>query len=200
MKIYGFTDTHGDLGVIAKVKKNVQKFKPDIVVCCGDLVFLGEKDVLEEMETWGVKILIVPGNHEIYNFLNMKWKYKNLILLHKTWYVQDDVVFLGYGGGGFLREDDEFEEFAQKFEYSLGKDKSLADKKIVLLTHGPPANTKIDKLSFGHVGCRSVRTFIDGLNPVLVLSGHLHENFDMQNKVGETLVANPGRVGKIYEV
>jgi uncharacterized protein len=200
MRIYGFTDTHGDMGVLKKVEKNLKKDKPDIVVCCGDLVFMGEHEVLDFMESWGIKVLIVPGNHEIYKFLNMKWNYKNLVLLHKEWYVQDDVIFLGYGGGGFLREDEEFEELAQKFEYAIAEDPNLKSNKIVLLTHGPPANTKIDKLDFGHVGCRSVRKFIDEMNPVLVLSGHLHENFDIKDDVNGTIVANPGRVGKIFEV
>ena len=37
MRLYAFTDLHGNGRALKKLQKNVKKDKPDVIACCGDL-------------------------------------------------------------------------------------------------------------------------------------------------------------------
>lgn len=61
----------------------------------------------------------------------------------------------------------------------------------ILLSHCPPAGTRCDRVSSGHVGSVPVRKYVETMRPVLVLSGHAHEGRAIDN-LGGTTVVNPG--------
>ncbi|MFC1649061.1 metallophosphoesterase, partial [Nanoarchaeota archaeon] len=105
-----------------------------------------------------------------------------------------DVLFLGYGGGGFSFEDKEFPKVGKKF-----KD-LIKDHKVFFIIHGPPYNTTVDEIMEDHVGNLTMREFIEEAKPDVVVCGHLHENFGRYDVLGETYVVNPGPEGKIFEV
>ena len=63
-----------------------------------------------------------------------------------------------------------------------------------LVSHTPPFQTKTDKLLSGaHVGSTAVRTCIEQHQPLLCLTGHIHESRGQDN-IGRTLILNPGMV------
>ena len=69
---------------------------------------------------------------------------------------------------------------------------------IVLVTHAPVYNTKLDFLKgIGHAGNLSIRKFINRVNPKLVICGHFHENFGVVDKINQTKIINPGNEGKV---
>ena len=118
----------------------------------------------------------------------------NIIFLHKRTYTIKDYTFFGYGGGGFDPHD-------PKLESLIPKVKKVA-KQLIFLTHMPPYNTKLDYLPRykKHAGSISSLKFIKETKPILVVAGHLHENFNKQDKVGKTFIINPGPLGKIIEI
>ncbi|MFQ5932395.1 MAG: hypothetical protein ACE5MM_08305 [Nitrospiraceae bacterium] len=60
------------------------------------------------------------------------------------------------------------------------------------MTHQPPRETVTDRLRNGlHVGSESVRTFIKRMQPILCLTGHIHEGRGIDS-IGRTTVVNPG--------
>jgi Icc-related predicted phosphoesterase len=62
----------------------------------------------------------------------------------------------------------------------------------VLISHSPPFNTSCDILWDGkHVGSKPLRRYIDRYQPIVVLSGHIHES-PGTDTIGKTLVVNPG--------
>ena len=62
----------------------------------------------------------------------------------------------------------------------------------VFVSHQPPFGTKTDLVRSGaHVGSRSVRSFIERTQPLLCLSGHIHESFG-KDTLGNTTLVNPG--------
>ena len=64
--------------------------------------------------------------------------------------------------------------------------------RLILAVHTPPVNTVTDRISNGmHVGSASVRTFIERVQPDLVLTGHIHEAVGT-DLIGRTPVINPG--------
>ncbi|WP_291329137.1 metallophosphoesterase [Desulfovibrio sp. UCD-KL4C] len=63
---------------------------------------------------------------------------------------------------------------------------------LILAVHDSPYNTKLDVISNGqHVGSRSVRNFIEKVQPDIVVSGHIHESSG-EDTIGKSRIFNPG--------
>ncbi|MCP3682813.1 MAG: hypothetical protein GY861_09005 [bacterium] len=194
MKIYAFVDTHGDMKGIEKIRKKSEK--ADLLICAGDITVFEEniERVLKKLDSIGKKILIIHGNHETEETMKTACKLcKNLVFLHKKTYKQDDFLFIGYGNLGFSLEDSAVDRFAKKFRKKV-------KEKTVIITHAPPYNTKLDKIWNSNHGNRSIRKFIEKLEPVVAISGHLHENNGKEDKIKNTKVINPGPYGKLIKL
>lgn len=200
MKLLAFVDIHGSLKAIKKIAEKAKKSKPDLLICAGDLTIFeqGLDYLLHRLDKIGLPLLIIHGNHELDNDLKKVCSlFKNPVFLHKKSYEAKDCLFLGYGGGGFSLVDREFIKTAKKFEEKIKKNKN---KKIILVTHAPPYNTKVDMIMEQHCGNKSIRQFITKVKPDLVITGHLHENAGKEDKVGKTKIVNPGPFGKIIKI
>ncbi|MFH0869499.1 MAG: metallophosphoesterase [archaeon] len=195
MIVLTFGDTHGEERALRKAGKKAGR--ADIILCNGDVTIFEHnlKRILKTIAGFGKPTLIVPGNHESETALRGECsKYSNMIYLHKDFYEKDGVVFCGYGGGGFSTVDREFERFTKKI---MARSKG---KKLVLLLHGPAYGNITDLMPIGHVGNKSYAEFIRQAKPVLVVSGHIHETNDTYEKVGKTLVINPGPEGELIKI
>ncbi len=89
------------------------------------------------------------------------------------------------------REKTETEIYLKGEEYLSRLDPS----RVILNFHAPPYNTRLDQALIDgrrvHVGSRAVRDLMDKYKPLLGLHGHIHESW-AEDKVGKTLVVNPG--------
>lgn len=200
MKILIFTDTHGSLKALRSVIDKAKKSKPDLLICAGDIsVFEQNLNVLlSSLNKLGIPTLIIHGNHETEETMEKAASlFKNINYIHKSDFLLNDILFLGYGGGGFSLKDKEFENFTKRFDKTL---KSIKPKKLVLIVHAPPYNTKLDKINGQPCGNKSIRKFIDKLKPDLVIAGHLHENAGKEDKIGKTKLINPGPYGKVMSI
>ena len=64
--------------------------------------------------------------------------------------------------------------------------------RLILVAHDPPFGSAVDMLPSGqHVGSKSVRDFIEKVQPELCLCGHIHESRALDT-IGRTVVVNPG--------
>ena len=192
MKILAFTDLHASKKALAEIKKKSKD--ADLIVCCGDFTVFGKsaKEVLKELGTIQKDIILVHGNHE--EGLDIPrgiTKYKNIKYIHKKTLKVGNFEFIGYGGGGFSLVDKEFEKFAQEHEKK---------KNLILVTHGPPYGTALDKLNFGHCGCKSYTRFIKKAKPLMMLCGHIHENERKSEQLGKTIIINPGPHGALIAI
>ena len=198
MKIFAFGDVHGNMEHKKNIEKSINKYNPDLLICVGDITIF-ESNIEKEVEFLGSlkkKVLLIPGNHEEDEILFvMSSLYKNIFYLHRNHFRVSDIIFIGYGKGGFSVKDSGFEKYAQDAQHLI-KD----DDKVVLVTHGPPYGTKLDLLAGEHVGNKSYRKFIDKHNVILGLSGHLHENSGIEDELGKKILANPGPLGKIFYI
>ncbi len=197
MKIFAFTDVHEHPKAMKIVQQRVREFKPDIVVCCGDLTIFEHS--LGRMMKWlsGLhkEVIIIPGNHETVRGLK-KYCKGNVKCLHQNSAMYDDLMFVGWGGGGFSLVEPEFERFTKQIN------STMQGKRVVLITHAPPYGTKLDFLgkNWGHVGCKSITKFLKTHKVLLALSGHIHETFGKKDRVGGAVVCNPGPLGLVIEV
>jgi Icc-related predicted phosphoesterase len=76
--------------------------------------------------------------------------------------------------------------------------KPINYKKAIYIMHSPPFGTKLDLIQGGKsAGSRSIKTFIEGNQPLLTLHGHIHESPEISgtyiDRIGETLSLNPGQ-------
>ncbi|HZX11958.1 MAG TPA: metallophosphoesterase [Candidatus Nanoarchaeia archaeon] len=198
MKILAFTDIHADPEAFATLKRKIKNDHPEIVACCGDISNFGMdlEFAVKQILSFKKKTLLIPGNHETAEEVrHISQRHKEIINLHDSFFEIDNVVFYGYGGGGFSLHDPKFEKKIQQLLKKIPQ-----GKKLVFLTHAPIYNTKLDKLSRGHFGNKSTRTFIELAKPTLALCGHFHENEKKKDVLGNSHILNPGCDGMIIEI
>jgi len=200
MKLLVFSDIHGDSDALEKLKKKAKEEKADALVCAGDLSFFGSNlSFIIKSFNIGIPLIIVPGNHETNSQMN-SLKEKFVHNIHQKSLKLDSVLFLGCGGSSFTPFNTPFEMSEKEFATSISKLKTQDHQlKIVLLTHEPPYGTILDYLG-EHAGSKSIRKFIDKHQPDYCICGHFHENEGLKDKVGRTIVMNPGPKGKIIEI
>ena len=198
MKILAFADLHESITCLKKIEQKIEKHKPDVIVNLGDFTVFEQniEGVLERLAKFGIPVWILHGNHETDTVCQKLCQRYGLRFIHKQIFSLNDVVVVGHGGGGFALVDKDFERFIKANE------KKLKSKKVLLLTHAPPNNTKIDYIDYldEHVGCKSYTRFIKMHNVVVALSGHIHETEGKKGRLGKTLLANPGPEGEIFEI
>ena len=195
MKIYAFVDVHGRKRIIDEIIETAKREKPDIIIDAGDISNFGKglKEGLERLDTLGVPVLILHGNHESEEQMNeMCQNFANVIFMHKGLFELDNYAFFGYGGGGFSRKDDVFERISKIVI------KKIKGKKLIFFSHAPIFKTKTDYIRGKHLGNESYRKFIEETKPKLVICGHFHETAKMTDDISGSLVVNPGPYGLIF--
>lgn len=201
MKLLVFTDTHGSLTALKRIEQKTKSQNPDLLVCAGDISMFehGIGMILRKLNRLNKKVIIIHGNHEDDStFRKYSRIFRNITFIHKNHHIEDNALFLGFGGGGFSQRDKEFENLAnERFKKIILENK---DKKIILVTHAPPYGTKLDKLGKNHAGNKSIKNFIEKNKIDLHICGHLHENFGKEDRIKKTKLMNPGPFGKIVEV
>jgi Icc-related predicted phosphoesterase len=150
------------------------------------------KGLLADLGGAGSPIYFVPGNMDGFDLI--AWQGSgNVHALHGRCENWEGVCLIGLGGsphGAFSTPIEYSEEVAaETLERAL---KSYQEGSIVLVSHCPPKDTKIDRVVVGqHVGSTSVRKFIEKTHPSLVVSGHVHEA-QGSDKIGASVLVNPG--------
>ena len=205
MKIFAFTDFHGDKKIISKILKRAKKENPDILVCAGDFTVFGKNlDKIMSKFLIGKPFVFIPGNHEdneksLYIFA----KKPEALLVHQTGIVVKGVVFVGSGGGIFGKTEPTLEISKKLLATKIKNFKKNHPKgKVVFLTHRPAYGTKCDFMTDikEYVGAINITDFIKK-NPIdLHICGHIHECFNTRDKIGKTITINPGPEGKIINI
>jgi uncharacterized protein len=205
MKVLFFVDTH-DLKNLKKISDKAKD--ADTLVCAGDFTVF-ERDMtaaLQELNNIGKPVLIIHGNHETSSSVMMECRrLKNLEFIHKNYYIIGDIVFYGFGGGGFSIRDESFTQEAEKFmqEFKSISEKNFSENKkhyrLVLVTHAPPFGTKVDEIG-AHAGNQNITEFIIKHQPIIAVCGHIHENAGVEDKINQTRIINPGWNGIILEL
>ncbi len=199
MKLLAFTDIHENMSLMRRIEAMMKKEHPDLVVCAGDFTVFEQH--LDEMINWlskiPVPVYLIHGNHEEEAVIRKICSHKNnLRFIHAKVIDFKGIGFTGWGGGGFAVKEKEFERFML-----AAKDVLSRFDKIVLVTHGPPYGNALDHLWRENVGNKSYSNFIKKQkNCVLAISGHLHENFGKEAKLGNARLVNPGPQGIIIEL
>jgi Icc-related predicted phosphoesterase len=195
MKLLAFTDFHGDQEAFLKARQTIIDEKPDLVLVAGDIVNHdgeGAKLLLTNLADTGSPIYFVPGNMDGIDLMN--WAGEGSVHgLHGRCEYVGDICLIGLGGsprGAFATPIEYTEPIAAKIlERAL---KSCRGGSLILVSHCPPKDTEVDRVIIGqHIGSVAVRRFVERVQPMLVVSGHVHEAKG-EGKIGPTVLVNPG--------
>jgi uncharacterized protein len=194
MIIVAMTDIHDDVTRLGAIAEDLKA--ADLVLLTGDLTnFGGGEDaarVVKAVRRHNTRVLAVPGNCDpraVDTYLTREG-----INLHRRSVVVDGVAFVGVGGSLPCpgRTPNEYSEEEMAAILAEGFDRVHPSDPLVLVTHQPPRGTVADRLPTGiHVGSASVRAFVERVQPVLCLTGHIHEGRGLDT-IGRTPVVNPG--------
>ncbi len=200
MKIFAFVDTHGSAKAFNLIKKRIEQFEPELIVCAGDFTVFEKnvKKILSCIDSFGKKVFIIHGNHETEQTLRQLCpKFKNLAFMHKKAVLENGILFAGYGGGGFSDTDKDFERWADSIKGSIAK-----NKKMIFFSHAPPYGTRLDSIQNQYHGNRSYTQFIiqNSTKINLVICGHLHETAGRMDRIGDCVILNPGPLGALIEL
>jgi len=192
MKLMVIPDLHNQLKRLDQIGEAFNTV--DVVVLAGDLTNKAKvqdvEAILEKLATYSPQVLAVTGNwdsHEIDDYLDERG-----VGLHARHRVVDGIAFVGVGGslpwiGGLQYEEEEFAALLKQAVADI--DPALP---LVLVSHQPPFGT-LNSLTASNkdVGSQSIRAFIEEHQPLLCLTGHIHEGVGV-DRIGKTQVVNPG--------
>ncbi|MFH1400227.1 MAG: metallophosphoesterase [Nanoarchaeota archaeon] len=195
MHILAFADLHANKRHLEQIRQKA--LKADLVVCAGDISLMGsqQKAMVDALDGMGKIVLMIPGNHEHPPNLEKDCAgKKNIRYIHRKVYWHDKLHVIGWGDGGFARHDPEFEQ------YAVAMMKRIKDAPLITVFHGPPFKTTLDHIDGKHVGNKSYRAFIEKHQPHLTICGHIHETAKSTDRIGRTLIVNPGPDGMLLKL
>jgi Icc-related predicted phosphoesterase len=188
-----FGDIHMHTGNAARIKDITAA---DLVIITGDITNYGSsrdaETVLNQLRAINRSILGVAGNldqPDVARYLE-----KMAISLHGSGRIIEGLGIMGLGGSNYTPFNTPYEFSEQELAGFLaaGFARVKDAENFILVSHPPPVQTKTDRLTNGkHVGSRAVRSFIEEKQPLLCLTGHIHESRGLDH-IGRTLILNPG--------
>ncbi len=201
MKVLVISDIHGSTENIEKLQS---VFKDcDLVLFGGDFARFNHaetgKPALEALRKSHDSVFAVLGNCDEAEFISEVEDAD--MSVQKSMVFTDGLVIAGSGGGSKFSGDTPVErteeDLVSDFDVIKNSLEQIKDEdgkcsSLVLIMHNPPKDTKADMIPGGiHVGSEQLRKFVEEVQPLLVVTGHIHESAGI-DKIGETTVINPG--------
>ncbi len=191
MNILVLSDIHSSLDNLKKLVEKAEEELIDLVVIAGDLTNFGDENdtekVLNILSLY--KILAIPGNLDTPMVIDVLEE--NNQNLHDKKIKQGKWTFAGFGGSLMTRPG---KVLVTEEQIMNSLKKNASGESLILVTHMPPKNTKLDHLFNGeHGGSESVKKIIKDRQPEIHLCGHIHEAYG-EEKIGKTLSINIGAV------
>ncbi len=178
MNLVALADIHGRLPRLDTIRPAAAG--ADLLVLTGDVTHLGRRrealEILETLSAIHLRLLAVTGNcdyPEVADALHERGCLLEIqpVEVHGVW-------LMGVGGSlpGPFRTPHEVSE--NELESALNSAAAFLPDGTgwILVSHQPPLDTVCDQLADGtHVGSQAVRAFIEERQPLLCLTGHIHE-------------------------
>ncbi len=197
MKFLVLSDIHSATDMIDKLDGEFSNV--DGVIVAGDFaefdaIATGEP-TLKHLLTKHERFFCVAGNCDEPSFVTILDEYD--VCVQGSVVFSEGLVFSGCGGALRFTGATPFERDDEELIQDLKMVTELGDtKNLIALIHQPPFETKLDVITAGaHVGSKLVKEFIEEYQPLLVISGHIHESFAIDT-LGKTTLINPGSLAE----
>lgn len=175
--IAAISDIHGQLEKLRDLLRELEKSaKVDVIVVAGDFE-VRMKETLEMLARIA-PVLFVRGNMD---------PMTPTPYVNNTYCIDNDIVDLknmkivGIGRTGFL---------VDKAINILRDNMPSQDKPLFVLSHIPPRGSVDCAYSGEHIGSDSLKSFVEEMQPYVVICGHVHESGKKLARLGKTLLVN----------
>lgn len=196
MKLLIISDLHAGISEIEKLAPELKA--ADLVLCAGDFAKFGAPDTsiptLKALLDQTENVFAVCGNCDEPSFKTALESAD--ISVEGSPVFRDGLCFCGAGGGlkftgetpNERDEDDLISDLAEFRNLAAGE----SFPNSILIIHQPPFGTGLDKVAPDvHVGSKAVTELVSTLQPLMLISGHIHESAAIEN-IGNTVAINPG--------
>lgn len=203
MRFLVVSDIHGDMAYVNKL--DTEFAEADGVLFGGDFARFKEpetalpalKTLLDKHES----LFAVVGNCDEPDFLEELEKAD--VSVQGGLVFRDGLVFAGSGGAlkftGVTPNERTDEELVSDLSLAMHSQAESVDGRwpnMIAIVHQPPKDTACDIVSGGvHVGSPLLRDFIEKVQPLVVVTGHIHESFAV-DRIDSTVVMNPGSLAE----
>ncbi|MCL2149031.1 MAG: metallophosphoesterase family protein [Methanomassiliicoccaceae archaeon] len=187
MKLLVISDIHGNEAVTGWANAAAEREGVDYVLALGDITDFGPNEVaLRILGPIGRPVYAIPGNCDP---LDLPAAISGVATdMHGKAAVLGGFHLAGLGGSNPTIFDTPF-ELGEDVIYDMLR--PVSKEGMVLMVHAPPYGVN-DRIPSGlSVGSTSVKRIVEEFRPVLVLSGHIHEDYGVRHIEGTTFV-NPG--------
>ncbi|MFW6361971.1 MAG: metallophosphoesterase family protein [Spirochaetota bacterium] len=192
MRVLLVSDIHGNEAALGRCADEAAG--ADLLICAGDLTHFGgvpeARSVLRALRDLHPNVKAVAGNcdnREIESYLQGEG-----VLLGTAVENFHGLRLAGMSGALPGPVPTPYEVSDQDIGNSLAQLAEDADQPLILVSHQPPHGSVADRaMKIKHVGSRSLAAWISEHQPLIVISGHIHESFGHKLS-GATHVINPG--------
>lgn len=191
------SDFHGSLEASRRAALKAEEITADVVVVCGDITNFGSAEdagkILSPLTALRLPLLFVPGNLDSPSLFETEIEGAKCI--HGLCETESHLSFIGAGSilinqahaSPFAISDEEVKDALER-----GLERCSSIDRLVVVSHEPPLNTKLDiAYTGGHVGSPNLRRFIERNRPHLVFCGHIHEARGIDH-IGNSIMVNTG--------
>jgi len=188
-------DMHGSVGYLPFVVPEMSHAEG--VFIAGDITNFGGRNeaqgMIDSIAAVNENILAVAGNCDLPSvgqFLNERG-----MNVHGQAVVKEPLCCVGVSGSlpcpGATPQENGENEFSSILEQAIGSNPNgVCD--LVVMSHQPAYGTAVDTLRGGkYCGSHAIRQFIEVNEPILAISGHIHEAAGI-DRLGKTTLVNPG--------
>ncbi len=201
MRILAISDVHGSESVSYSVREWVDAYHPQAIIVSGDITNFGPSEWAREfLDALPLPSFAVPGNCDPIQVIEEMEKSKSK-LLHFRREKFRGFDLLGVGGALTTPFGTPFELSEEDIYEGL---KKVMVKHAILVSHSP-AKGHLDSIPgrAKGLGSSSLARIVKEYEPMLMLSGHIHEAIGVEQE-GWTTFVNPGpaknRMGAIIDI
>jgi hypothetical protein len=202
MRIQIFSDIHGD----TRALERIMAAPADLYISAGDLSTFGRglDRAGEVLQPLGEKLWVIPGNHETAQENADFCKQFGFVDFHRQ--VRELEARSGgatqWAGLGYSNPtpfDTPGEMTEAEIAEALRPFEELSP--LYLVVHFPPHDTQLDRVMLGrHAGSRTLRGWVERVQPAWLFCGHIHECAGKTEKIGETQCVSLGKSGYVVEL
>ena len=187
MKFLVITDLHQNVSMLDRINREIADSGAEFVLFLGDVTDFGTgeqaADIISKIKS---KVYVIPGNCDP---LDMPEKVAGVAVdMHGKAADVGGYRLVGLGGSNITIFHTAFELEEDALYEGLRRN---ASKGMILMTHAPSFGILDEIPSGAHVGSPAVKRIVDEFEPVLALSGHIHEAVGCRVE-GATTFVNPG--------
>lgn len=166
-----------------------------LTIVAGDITYFKPANIaikiLEKLhEAVGSPILFIPGNCDDPRLTGSLDTSNNILNIHGKPVEAEGYIFYGIGGGGVSPFNTLIEYSEDDFNDLIRRASGIDPGRLIMVTH-QPVNGFFDEVDDMHIGSKVFREFMRARQPLLWITGHIHEHSGWIRSDG-TVIVHPG--------